>query len=77
MFGLSRPSRNNKMRQQAMNSGAHKGAVEIRKLYLGKIRDQETIDAVAGECAFLGGDFAFEYTGRDLNIYRLWTEAVA
>lgn len=47
--------------------------VKIEKTYLGKIGEKETIDDVESACAFAGGDFALEYTGANLHIFRVMT----
>ncbi len=59
------------MEQPETNSGAHGGAERIEKIHLGRIGEKETIDDVEGCCAFAGGDFALEYTGRNLHIFRI------
>jgi hypothetical protein len=56
---------------QESDSGAHGGAVRIVKRYLGKIGEKETIDDVEGACAFAGGDFALEYRGAYVHIWRV------
>lgn len=56
---------------QETNSGAHGGAVRIKKQYLGTIGENETIDDVEGACYFAGGDFALELRGDRLHLFRV------